>query len=344
MKNRQVTIKDIAQQLAISPATVSRALKDHPDISKRTKEAVVELATSLNYQPNSIALSLRNKKTFTIGVIVPEIIHFFFSSAISGIEDVAYQAGYNVIICQSNESYEREVANINTLLSNRVDGILISVSKNTKDFKHLKKVTEMGVPLIFFDRVCNEINAHKVIVEDKKGAYEAVKHLIALGCKRIAHMAGPDTLSISKRRKEGYIKALTEHGIALDDSLIVLADNQEDGIKAMKRLLAIPNKPDAIFTVNDNVAVGAIKVIKKTGYKIPEDIAVIGFSDDQKITSLVEPHLSSIAQPAFKMGQVATELFLRQIEMPEKDDFDEVTLETTLVVRDSSTKSKIETT
>ena len=340
MKGRQVTIKDIARQLNISPATVSRALKDHPDISKSTQKAVVELAASLNYQPNSIALSLRSKRTYTIGVIVPEIIHFFFSSAISGIEDVAYQAGYNVIICQSNESYEREVSNVNTLINNRVDGILISVSKNTKDTTHLKKITDLGIPLVFFDRVCDDIDAHKVIVEDEKGAYEAVKHLIDQGYKKIAHLAGPETLIISKNRINGYVKALKDHHIEVDESLMMEADNKEAGMEAMKKLLARPDRPDAIFTVNDNAAIGALQVIKRAGYKVPEDIALIGFSDDQKITSLVEPHLSSIAQPAFKIGQTAGELFLKQIETPEPNKYEKIILDTELIVRASSDFSK----
>jgi LacI family transcriptional regulator len=340
MKTRQVTIKDIARQLAISPATVSRALKDHPDISKSTKKAVVDLASSLNYQPNSIALSLRSQKTFTIGVIVPEIIHFFFSSAISGIEDVAYKAGYNVIICQSNESYEREVANINTLVNNRVDGILISISKNTHDFSHLKKVVNMGIPLIFFDRVCKEIEAHKVIVEDENGAYNAVDHLIKKGYRKIAHLAGPASLEISTLRNKGYLKALEDNNIVHDPLFTILADNKDDGYKAMKTLLQMPNRPDAVFAINDNVAVGAMQAIKEAGLNIPKDIAIIGFSDDQKITSLVEPHLSSIAQPAFLIGQTAGELFLKQINNPDDPNFEEVILDTELIIRESSDFNK----
>jgi len=336
MKTRQVTIKDIARQLDISPATVSRALKDHPDISKNTKKAVVDLANSLNYQPNSIALSLRSQKTYTIGVIVPEIIHFFFSSAISGIEAIAYDAGYNVIICQSNESYEREVANINTLLNNRVDGILISVSKNTQDFEHLKRVVNMGIPLIFFDRICDEIEAHKVIVEDEKGAYNAVDYLIKQGYKNVAHLAGPESLNISKLRKRGYHKALRENGIKHNPMFTLQADSKESGYENMKKLLLLDDRPDAVFTVNDNVAIGAMQAIKEMGLKIPQDIAVIGFSDDQKITSLVEPHLSSIAQPAFKIGQTAGELFLKQITNPDSNNFEEVVLETELIIRGST--------
>ena len=340
MKTRQVTIKDIAKQLDISPATVSRALKDHPDISKSTKKAVVELANSLNYQPNSIALSLRSQKTNTIGVIVPEIIHFFFSSAISGIEAIAYKAGYNVIICQSNESYEREVANVNTLLKNRVDGILISISKNTQDFAHLKKVVNMGIPLIFFDRVCDEISAHKVTVRDEKGAYEAVNHLIQQGHKKIAHLAGPESLKISKLRKNGYLNALIDNGIIPNNEFILVADNKEDGYESTRKLLKLSERPDAIFTVNDNVAIGAIQAIKEAKLSIPKDVAIIGFSDDQKITSLVEPHLSSIAQPAFQIGQTAGELFLKQITNPNSHNFDEVVLDTELIIRGSTDKTK----
>ncbi len=194
--------------------------------------------------------------------------------------------------------------------------------------------------MVFFDRVCDDIDAHKVIVEDEKGAYEAVKHLIDQGYKKIAHLAGPETLIISKNRINGYVKALKDHHIEVDESLMMEADNKEAGMEAMKKLLARPDRPDAIFTVNDNAAIGALQVIKRAGYKVPEDIALIGFSDDQKITSLVEPHLSSIAQPAFKIGQTAGELFLKQIETPEPNKYEKIILDTELIVRASSDFSK----
>jgi LacI family transcriptional regulator len=339
MKSGQVTIKDIAQRLKISAATVSRALKDHPDISKGTKKAVLALANELDYQPNSIALSLRQQKTHMIGVIVPEIVHFFFSSVISGIEDVAYSAGYHVMICQSNEQYEREVVNTQALLANRVDGILVSVSKSSKQFDHFQTAVKKGVPLVFFDRVCTEIEVDRVVVEDYQGAYQAVEHLIRAGCKRIAHLAGPETLLISQQRLNGYLDALRNHGMEPDTSLIVIADDYEDGHRATMELLKRKNRPDALFTVNDNAAVGALKAVKQKGLQVPDDIAIIGFSDDPKVTNLVDPPLSSIRQPAFEIGQEAARLLIAQIEHKgEKRAFETKVLKTNLHARESTNR------
>ncbi len=183
MRSSQVTIKDIAAQLGISPSTVSRALKNHPEISVETKQAVKELAKKLNYEPNAIALSLRSSKSNIIGLVIPEIVHYFFSQVISGIEDVAYDADYHVMICQSNESYIREVKNIQTLLSSRIEGLLVSLSKETRDFSHFRNLNKKNIPIVFFDRICEELETDNVIVNDYKGAYEAVEHLIGMGCK-----------------------------------------------------------------------------------------------------------------------------------------------------------------
>jgi LacI family transcriptional regulator len=227
MKSGLVTIKDIARELKISPSTVSRALKNHPDISEDTKRAVNKLAEKLNYQPNAVALSLKQRRSNTIGVIIPEIVHYFFSSVISGIEDVAYDAGFNVVICQSNEMYEREVANSKTLLASRVDGILVSISKETKEYKHLYNLRDNGVPLVFYDRVVPDFDADQVIIDDFDAAYRATKHLIDTGRKRIAHFAGPQNLLIGKNRKEGYLKALEEAGLNARENWIFDADTFE---------------------------------------------------------------------------------------------------------------------
>ena len=221
MKYNQVTIKDIARELGISPSTVSRALKDHPDISPQTKKAVNELAEKLNYQPNIVALSLRQSKTNTLGVIIPELVHFFFSTVISGIEDVAYSAGYNVIITQSNESLQREKTDIKALFNSRVDGMLISVSRETNTFEHIEGILAKGVPMVFFDRVYENANSSMVIVDDLSGAKEATHHLIDQGCKRIAHLEGPPNLGITKQRLEGYIQALNDANIPINQELIV---------------------------------------------------------------------------------------------------------------------------
>lgn len=340
MKFNQVTIKDIARELGISPSTVSRALKDHPDISTETKKVVHALAEKLNYQPNIVALNLRQKKTNTIGVIIPELVHFFFSTVISGIEDVAYQAGYSVILAQSNESYEREKTDIKALFNSRVDGMLISVSRETKNFDHIESIISKGVPVVFYDRMYGNPNTSKVIVDDYIGAKEAVEHLIDQGYKRIAHLEGAPGLFISEDRKRGYIDALKEHKMEVKDALIqeCPSGSQEDGNRATKKLLAMSQPPDAIFTNNDPMAIGAMMAIKEKGLKIPQDIGLVGFSN-WSYGSLIEPSLTTVDQPGFEMGQEAARLLIRQIEAGDKDQEplpETKILKTKLIVRDSS--------
>ena len=253
MKFNQVTIKDIARELNISPSTVSRALKDHPDISVDTKKAVNALAEKLNYQPNIVALNLRQKKTNTIGVIIPELVHFFFSTVISGIEDVAYQAGYNVILAQSNESYTREVAHVKALFNSRVDGMLLSLSRETTNFDHVESIISKGVPIVFYDRMYNSPTSSKVIVDDYAGAKEAVNHLISQGCKNIAHLVGAPNLIISIDRLRGYKDALRDNKIEIKEELIFSCDSGtfEEGKTVTQKLLNSKLKIDAIFANND---------------------------------------------------------------------------------------------
>lgn len=343
MKYNQVTIKDIARELGISPSTVSRALKDHPDISPETKKAVNELAEKLNYQPNVVALSLRQSKTNTLGVVIPEIVHFFFSTVISGIEDVAYSAGYNVILTQSNESYQRELTDIKALFNSRVDGMLISLSRETTNFDHVDSMMSKGVPMVFFDRVYDHNNTSKVIVDDFSGAKEATLHLIEQGCKRIAHLEGPPNLDITKQRLEGYLEALKESNYPVDKNLIVSCPQGtiEEGKSATEKLLAMSTIPDGIFSTNDPAAMGSMQAIKAKGLKIPDDIAVVGFSN-WLFSSMMDPPLTSVDQPGFEMGQEATRLLIRQIETKSKDDGEPKpetkVLKTRLIVRESSLK------
>ena len=344
MKSTSVTIKDLAKQLGISASTVSRALKDHPDISPETKKAVNDLAEQLNYQPNTIALSLRQSKTNTIGVIIPEIAHFFFSTVVSGIEDIAYSNGYNVIITQSNESYDKEVTDAQALFNSRVDGILVSVARDTKDYAHFTRLIQRNMPLVFFDRVVNDVNASKVIVDDEQGAYEATQHLIEQGYKRIAHLAGPQNLIISQNRLNGYKAAIADNKYMIDERIIRTCGlgTYEEAEIITNELLDSRLPPDAIFANNDVAAYGAMTAIKKRKMRIPEDVAIVGFSN-WRFSGLIEPALSSVTQPGFKMGQEATKLLLKQIEM--KDDEQLVTetilLKTNLLVRDSSLRKGI---
>lgn len=338
MNSGIVTIKDIARELRISPSTVSRALKNHPDISEETKAAVNELARRFNYQPNAVALSLKQKRSNTIGVIIPEIVHYFFSSVISGIEDVAYDAGFNVIICQSNEKYDREVVNTRTLLANRVDGILVSISKETQQFDHFQKVRENEVPLVFYDRVVPGFAADQVIVDDKDAAYRATKHMIDGGCKHIAHFAGPQNLLIGQLRKEGYLTALREAGLEIKNEWIVEADNFEKARIAVLEMLDGKHKIDGIFAVNDTTAIGAMHTLQKRGVKVPEQIAVVGFSDG-RLSGITDPALTSVDQHGYEMGTVATEILLKRIMSENKNyTFETRILNADLIVRGSSVK------
>ena len=339
MKRSTTTIKDIARELGISPSTVSRALKDHFEISQETINAVKRVAKELNYQPNSLALSLRYSKSNTIGVIIPEIVHFFFSTVISGIEDITQSRGYNVIITQSNESYEREMMNIQTLFNNRVDGVLISISKESFDSAHFEAWLQKGLPIVFFDRVVDSIDSSRVTVDDFMGGYQATQHLINKGYRKIAHLAGPSNLDITSERLKGYKKAHEDAGLSWDDSLIVFdqATDESDAYKATFELLK-SNSPDAIFTSNDMAAMGAIKAAQKYGKNVPQDFGVVGFSNWQ-FTSLTNPSITTIEQPGFEMGQHAAELLIKQIESEsESTPYEKIKLPTKLIERESSLK------
>ena len=330
-----ITIKDIAKALNISASTVSRALKDHPDISRETKEAVNTLAAKLRYKPNAVALSLKNSKTNTIGVIIPEVVHYFFSSVISGIEDVAYEAGYNVMVCQSNEKYAREVINVQALESNRVEGALVSVSKETNDFSHLLNLEENGVPIVFFDRAPEELDVDRVIIDDRKAAYNATTHLIETGCKRIAHLSTHQTLGIGFERLAGYRKALEDHGIPYREDLVVVADSFELAGDATRNLMHLPSPPDAIFAVNDMTAVGAMKTLQRMSIAVPQKVAIIGFSAGF-FSDITTPTLSSVDQHGYEMGVEAAKLLLQRIEKPVEGKHKTQFIDTHLVLREST--------
>ena len=334
---RHTTITDIAKKLGISVSTVSRALSDHPDIKADTKKRVKKLAKEFNYKPNPIAQSLKNNRTTIIGVIVPEIKHDFFSSAISGIEEVAYHSGYTIIVCQSNENFEREVVNTNALIQQRVAGIVASISQNTKSGDHFQGVIDHGIPLVFFDRACKNISASKVIIDDAKSAFDAVSYLIDKGYKKIAHFAGPKVLEICKRRLSGYTEALNKTRIPIVKELICYGGLHEiDGYNSMDYLLKKNIVPDAIFAVNDPVAIGAFQRIKEAGLKIPADIGIVGFSNN-KITSLVDPTITTVDQPSFEMGKKAAEILIELIESEKKNARSKtIILDTKLIVRDST--------
>lgn len=336
----QITIKDIAKILGISVSTVSRALKNHPDISADTKKEVQELAKRLNYSPNSIALSLRNRKSFSIGIIIPEIVHHFFSCVISGIEQVANQNGYNVIIMQSDESYDRELSICRSALNTRIDGVLVSMSKTTFEYEHFRELQQAGISMVFFDRICGALDTDRVVVDDFQGAYSAVEHLIAVGCKRIAHLSAPQHLQIAQKRQMGYLQALKDNHIPVDENLIIACDNQQDAKIVGRQLMEMTARPDGIFAVNDVTAAGAMYAIKKAGFSVPDDVAVCGFTDGL-ISTLTDPTLTTVEQHGEEMGRVAAEMLLKRVNAD--DSYPTITkvLKTNLIIRESTQRKLI---
>ena len=339
MKGGPATIKDIAKSLGISFSTVSRALRNHPDVNKETREAVQKLADKLNYSPNVLALNFKTNKTNTLGVIIPGFIIHFYASAISGIQNEAARAGYNVIICQSDESYETEKKNVEVLLKSRVDGFIVSVSKNTEDYEHFKQLEKKGAPLVFFNRVCPDIDTTKVVVDDYRGAFKAVEHLIEGGCTRIAHIAGPPNLMICKNRLNGYLDALKQYNLPIDESLIAECDFSLEQGKAATLKLLEGNRPDGIFVVNDGAAFGCLQVLKEQQVAIPNEIAVVGFTNEP-LCDLIEPSLTTVSQPTYEIGQVAAQLLLQRIQEGIENFVPQTrVLDAELIIRNSTRKN-----
>jgi len=305
----RVTITDIARKLNITAATVSRALNDHPGIRETTKKAVKDMAASLNYQHNKIASSLRLGRSNIIGVIIPSAEMNFFGSVVHGIEKIANKNNYNVLICQSNESYEFEKRGVQTLLQSQVDGVLASISKETRNLEHFREIRKRGVPLILFDRTNDMPDVSSVVVDDYAGAFQATRHLIENGCRRIAHIAGQQHVNIFNLRLKGYIDALNSHDIQVDDDLIMYGKvSIESGRECMKRLLDSGRSLDAVFAVEDYTALGAIQAIKAANRRIPDDIAIIGFANEA-FGEHITPSLSTINQQTVTMGEEAAKLF-----------------------------------
>lgn len=338
MKNTEATIRDIAIKLNISISTVSRALRGVADVNPATKKAVEEMAKRLNYEPNRVAQSLRIKRTNTLGIIVPEIALHFFSSAISGIQEEASRHGYSIMICQSLESYETEKQNVHMLASNRVDGMLISMSSQTDDFGHIQQLINKDIPVVLFDRVNDMLPVSKVVVDDHDGAFKAVDHLAKTGCQRIAYIGGPTSFFISNQRKKGYLDALQQNGRDINEDLIVhCRELHDDPALQVKRLLDLPadQRPDAFFCFNDPIAVTTLQILKSRMIRIPDDVSVIGFTNEP-VSAFIEPSLTTVSQPSHAMGRKAIELFIEQRQDPEH--FEPVTaiMKTELIVRHST--------
>jgi LacI family transcriptional regulator len=330
---------DLARELGVSMTTISRALSDHHSIGPAMKQKVLKLAKKYNYQPNRLASALRKGKSQLLGIVVPYIEGRFFPSVVHGIESAASKAGYNVIICQSNEDVAQERRNLDILLSAQVAGILVSLSRTTLDHRHFDKVRSRGMPLVFFDRVVEGDNVNAVILDDQEGGYVSTRHLISQGCRRIAHLAGPQHLNIYKNRRQGYFDALREAGLPEDESLVLYSDmGQEQGAEGLRQLLALPNPPDAVFAAGDYSALGAMQEAKRQGLRVPEDIAISGFSNEA-FTVITEPTITTIDQRCEEMGQAAVRLLLEVIEADGRPFAPrQVALRPELLVRKSSVR------
>ncbi|WP_291116510.1 LacI family DNA-binding transcriptional regulator [Flavobacterium sp. UBA6135] len=336
---RKVTLKQIAKELDVSISTVSKSLKDSTEISEDTRLKVQAFAKLYNYKPNNIALSLKNKKTKTIGVIIPEIVHHFFATVISGIEHLANENGYNVIVCLSDESFDKEVINMEMLANGSIDGFIMSLSKETqqkRDFHHITEIINQGMPVVMFDRVSNDILCDKVIIDDNLAAFNAVQTLIEKGMKKIALITTVDYVSVGKLRTDGYIKALKTNDLKVNNELILKIEDIDNCENLIEDLIK-NNKIDAVFAVNELFAVTAIKAASKHNIKVPEEISVIGFTDGI-ISKYASPSITTVSQNGIKMGEKAAKMLIERLESDEWDDehFKTEVIETHLVEREST--------
>ena len=331
-----ITLKDIAKALNLSTSTVSRALRGSYEISPETKKLVLDYAEKVRYSPNPIALSLKENRSRSIGVIVPEIANHFFSQAIDGIEAIAYHRGYHVVIFQSHESQEREIANLQHLISRKVDGVLMSISGFTEDFEHLEKLKENNFPIVYFDRIPETLEVYKVVADNFEGAFKATEHLIQSGRKKIVHLTSPAHLSTVKERLAGYRAALEKYHIAYNENLVRFCGfGAEEAQNTVLQLLR-EHKPDAFFIASDRLALNCLSVIKEQKLNVPEEVALVGFTN-LRVSHLLSPSLSTVVQPAFEMGQAAAEMLLDLIEKKSKSQQAKtLKLPTSLTIRRSS--------
>lgn len=338
---KKVTLKQIAKELDVSISTVSKSLRNSLEIGEETRLKVQAFAKFYNYRPNNIALSLKNRRTKTIGIIIPEIVHYFFSTVINGIEQVANEKGYSVIICLSDESFDKEVMNMELLAHGSTDGFIMSLSKETqfkKDFHHITEVMDQGMPVVMFDRITDEVLCDKVIIDDQKAAYEAVEHLIKQGRKKIALVTTVDYVSVGKLRTDGYIQALQDYNIPFDDHLIIKIEDVDTCGIIISKLLE-DKAIDAVFAVNELFAVTILKTANKMGLNIPKDVAIIAFTDGI-ISKYSTPTITTVSQSGKKMGRRAAEILIQRLESEEKEEEEEIytteIIETNLIEREST--------
>ncbi|MBU3011556.1 LacI family transcriptional regulator [Polaribacter vadi] len=341
VKKNKTTIKDIANVLNISAAAVSKALHNDSRISEKTKKAVRQVAKNLNYQPNHLASALRSGKSKLVGVIVPKTNSNFFSATIHNIEEVLNEEGYNIIITQSNESFEKECKNIDALLYTQVDGIIASMANETVNLEFYEKIKAAGIPLITFDRGENDLNVDYIGIDDYNSSHIIVNHLVEQGCQRIAHIGGFKRTRIFNNRIRGYIDALKKHNLPLDEELLIESDlTVKDGRKKMEQLLALDNRPDAVYVAGDYAALGALQVLQEKEVKIPDEIALVGFGDEP-FSAMVTPSITSVNQHSYKIGRIAAETFLEYAKKPKiEQSLNKIILDSDLIIRASSLKKK----
>lgn len=333
---KNVTLKEVAAELGVSTMTVSRAINNRPNVDEQTKKKIMEVVTRMGYTPNLVAKSLISSKTYTIGVVIPEISHSFFPEVVKGIEEVANSHNYQIFLTNTSDSFEKEKAVIEALRAKRVDGILISTSLTNNDYSFYKRLVESGLPMVFFDRCISDVGISCIGVNDKSASRQITEHLINKGYKQIGYLSGPKQLSIGKDRFEGFMEAMLLHNLPVDENLIIENGfNEKGGYHAMNKLLELPvsQRPRAVVAVNDPVAFGAMDAIREAGLRIPEDIAIVGFTNDIR-ASLVNPPLTTVHQPAFEVGKKAASKIIKTIEY-EDEPVENVELITKLVIRQS---------
>lgn len=313
MNKPQITIKDIAKALHVSPSTVSRALKDNPDISQETRDLIHAYAREHHYKPNSLAVNLRASRSNTIGIIVPQLVHHFFSCVLSGIEQVASEAGYHILVAQSNEQYEHEVKIVHSFLAARVCGVITSLAKDTSRYDHYQELLDNDIPIVFYDRICIELKTDRVVVDDYAGSLTAVEYLIQTGCKRICFYGTDPHLEINKNRRNGYLDALKKYGIPVDPSLMFLCDTRERAIALTPDLLEADNPPDGFFAINDETAAGILYACKVVGMRVPDQVSICGFSDGT-IAQSTDPKLTTIEQHGEEVGKCAFSILRNKLE------------------------------
>ncbi len=336
---KEITIYDIAKFLNVSPATVSRGLKDHPAIRKDTKKRILDAARKMGYQQNTFASNLRRRRSNTIGVIIPRLNSYFMSTVIAGMEKVANQGGYNLIISQSQESFKKEIVSVNTMYDSRVDGLMVSLAYDTADTDHFEVLLKKKIPIIFFDRVIDHPNCTSIVIDNRQAGFDATHHLLNQGCQRIVHIAGNLSRNVYADRLEGYKLALAKHQKPFQPELVISNSllSEQSGVDAALQIMSMEQRPDGIFVSNDTAAVACMRQLKSAGIKVPQDIAVVGFNNDP-ISKVIDPNLTTINYPGHEMGEVAAATLVNKLDQPGSPSVNTIVLRHELIIRESSTR------